>query len=163
MMIERIDDMYSWEFSVQYRKLKSVLLKAVLSFIVIEIFADVHRAVFTYARSSQHLESYRRESQRVKLRWKTPKTRKIFFGIKVTSEAFLSISKNLKVTRLQGGTQTKLGTYCWRNFDLSRSFERFWASFMALLCFSRRSDQKCCETKCVALKTSFQTRLMWAL
>jgi hypothetical protein len=32
----------------------------------------------------------------------------IFFGTKVTSEAFLSISQDLKVTRLQGGTQTKL-------------------------------------------------------
>jgi hypothetical protein len=31
-----------------------------------------------------------------------------FFGTKVTSEAFLSISQNLKVTRLQEGTQTKL-------------------------------------------------------
>jgi hypothetical protein len=49
---------------------------------------------------------------------------KFFFGTKVTSEAFLSISQILKVTRLQGGTQTKLWT-CWRNFDLSRSFERF--------------------------------------
>ncbi len=29
-------------------------------------------------------------------------------GTKVTSEAFLSISQNLKATRLQGGTQTKL-------------------------------------------------------
>jgi hypothetical protein len=43
---------------------------------------------------------------------------------KVTSEAFLSIPQNLKVTRLQGCTQTKLWT-CWQNFDLSRSFERF--------------------------------------
>jgi hypothetical protein len=34
---------------------------------------------------------------------------------------------------------------------------------MALLCSSRWSDQKCCETECVALKTSFQTRPMWAL
>ncbi len=33
---------------------------------------------------------------------------KIYFGTKVTSEAFFSISKNLKVTQLQGGTQTKL-------------------------------------------------------
>jgi hypothetical protein len=33
---------------------------------------------------------------------------KIFFGPKVTSEAFLSIFEILKVTRLQGGTQTKL-------------------------------------------------------
>jgi hypothetical protein len=43
-----------------------------------------------------------------------------FFGNEVTSEAFLSISQNLKVARLQGGTQTKLWT-AWRNFDLSRS------------------------------------------
>jgi hypothetical protein len=34
--------------------------------------------------------------------------KKISFGAKVTSEVFLSISQNLKVTRLQGGTQTKL-------------------------------------------------------
>ncbi len=33
-----------------------------------------------------------------------------FFGAKVTSEAFLSISQNMKVTRLQGCTQTKLRT-----------------------------------------------------
>jgi hypothetical protein len=32
------------------------------------------------------------------------------FGTKVTFEAFLSISQILKVTRLQGGTQTKLRT-----------------------------------------------------
>jgi hypothetical protein len=30
----------------------------------------------------------------------------------------------LNVTRLQGCTQTKLWT-CWQNFDLSRSFKRF--------------------------------------
>jgi hypothetical protein len=64
---DSIDDMYSWEFSVQYRKCKSVLSKAVLSFIAIEIFADVHQAVFASARSSQHPESYRRERHRVKL------------------------------------------------------------------------------------------------
>jgi hypothetical protein len=46
---------------------------------------------------------------------------KIFFGTMVTSEAFLGVSQNLKVTRLQGGTQTKLWT-SWQNFDLSRSF-----------------------------------------
>jgi hypothetical protein len=34
------------------------------------------------------------------------------------------ISQNLKATRLQGCTQTELWT-CWRNFDPSRSFERF--------------------------------------
>jgi hypothetical protein len=34
--------------------------------------------------------------------------KKYFFGTKVTSETFLNISQNLKVTRLQGGTQTKL-------------------------------------------------------
>jgi hypothetical protein len=34
--------------------------------------------------------------------------KKIFFGTNVTSEAFLSISQNLKATRLQGCTQTKL-------------------------------------------------------
>jgi hypothetical protein len=37
--------------------------------------------------------------------------REIFFvGTKFASEAFLSISQNLKVTRLQGGKQTKFGT-----------------------------------------------------
>jgi hypothetical protein len=50
--------------------------------------------------------------------------KKKFPGTKVTCEAFLSISQNLKATSLQRGTQTKLWT-CWRNFDLSRSFERF--------------------------------------
>jgi hypothetical protein len=34
--------------------------------------------------------------------------KKIFFGTNVTSEAFLSSSQNLKVTRLQGRTKTKL-------------------------------------------------------
>jgi hypothetical protein len=34
--------------------------------------------------------------------------RKILFGTKLTSEAFLSISQNLKATCLQGGTQMKL-------------------------------------------------------
>jgi hypothetical protein len=33
--------------------------------------------------------------------------KKIFFGTKVTSEAFLSSSQNLKFTRLQGCTKTK--------------------------------------------------------
>jgi hypothetical protein len=33
---------------------------------------------------------------------------KKYFWYKITSEAFVSISQNLKVTRLQGGTQTKL-------------------------------------------------------
>ncbi len=37
-----------------------------------------------------------------------------------------------------------------------------WGSFMALLCSSRWSDQKCCKTDCVALKTGFQTRPMRA-
>ncbi len=34
---------------------------------------------------------------------------------------------------------------------------------MALLCSSKWSDQKCCKTECEGLKTSFQTRPMWAL
>ncbi len=33
---------------------------------------------------------------------------KNIFGTMVTSEAFLSLTQNLRVTRLQGGTQTKL-------------------------------------------------------
>jgi hypothetical protein len=69
----------------------------------------------------------------------------------------------LKATRLQGCTQTKLWT-CWRNIDLSRLSKRFfWDSFMASLCSGRWSDQECCKTRCVALKTGFQTRPMWAL
>jgi hypothetical protein len=32
---------------------------------------------------------------------------KIFFGTEVTFKAFLSTSQNLKVTRVQGGAQTK--------------------------------------------------------
>ncbi len=81
--------------------------------------------------------------------------RNFFFGTKVTSEEFLSNSQNFKVTRLQGCTQTKFWS-CWQNFDLSRSFERFWGSFTASLFSSRWSDQKCCNTECVTLKTSFQ-------
>ncbi len=50
--------------------------------------------------------------------------KKIFFGTKVTSEAFLSSSQNLKFTRLQGCTKTKRWPR-WRNFGLSRSFGRF--------------------------------------
>jgi hypothetical protein len=46
------------------------------------------------------------------------------FGSEVTSEASLRISQNLKVTRLQGGPQTKHWT-CWQNFDRSRSFGHF--------------------------------------
>jgi hypothetical protein len=37
-------------------------MKAVLSFIAIEIFADVHRAVFASARPNQHLESQKRKA-----------------------------------------------------------------------------------------------------
>jgi hypothetical protein len=55
--LKDFDDMYSWEFSVWYRKRKSVLSKAMLSFNAIKIFADVHWAVFASARSNQHLES----------------------------------------------------------------------------------------------------------
>ncbi len=57
MMIERFDDMYSWEFSVLYGKRKLVLSKAVFSFIAIKIFADVHQAVFVSACLSQHVDS----------------------------------------------------------------------------------------------------------
>ncbi len=86
-----------------------------------------------------------------------------FFGTKVTSESFLSISQNLKVTRPQGGTQMKIW-FIWHNSELSRSFEHFWDSFMgSLICSSRWSDQKCCETECVALESSFQTIPMKAL
>ncbi len=91
--------------------------------------------------------------------------KKNFFGYKgYLWGIFMSISQNLKVTRLQGGRQTKLWT-CWRSFDLSRSFERFffWGLFVDFLCSSWWSDKKCCKTGCVALKKSFQTRPMRAL
>jgi hypothetical protein len=55
--LKDFDEMYSWEFSVQYRKRKSVPIKALLSFIAIKIFPDVHQAVFASACSSQLLES----------------------------------------------------------------------------------------------------------
>ncbi len=84
--------------------------------------------------------------------------KKRFFGTKVTFESFLSISQNLKVTRLQGGTQTKLRT------DKTLTFQGylnvFRGSFMGSLCFSGWSDQKCCKAECGALKSSFQTRPM---
>ncbi len=50
--------------------------------------------------------------------------KKIFCDNEVAFEAFLSSSRNLKVTRLQGGPQTKFWTYL-QNFELSRSFKRF--------------------------------------
>jgi hypothetical protein len=56
-MIERFDELSSWEFSVQHRKRKSVPIKAVFSFSAIEIFPDVNQAVFASTCSSQHLES----------------------------------------------------------------------------------------------------------
>ncbi len=52
-------------------------------------------------------------------------------------------------------------------FDVTLIFQGhlnvFWGWLMAFLCSSRWSDQKCCKTECVALKTSFRTRPMWAL
>jgi hypothetical protein len=52
-----------------------------------------------------------------------------------------------------------------QNFELADKTLNFqghlnvlWGSFMALLCLSRWSDQKWCETECVALEISFQTR-----
>ncbi len=63
---------------------------------------------------------------------------------KVTFEASLSISQNLKVTRLQGCTQTKLWnllTKLW-SFKVIWTFF-FWGSFIASLCSSRWSEQKC--------------------
>jgi hypothetical protein len=74
--------MYSWEFSVQYRKSKSVLSEAVLSFIVIEIFPDVHRAVFASARPNQHLKSWKRERHRVKLKVKDSLKGETYYSIK---------------------------------------------------------------------------------
>ncbi len=58
MMIWKIfDDLDSIEFSVQYRKCKSVPIKALFSFIAIKIFPDVHQAVFASACPSQHPKS----------------------------------------------------------------------------------------------------------
>jgi hypothetical protein len=77
MMIERLDILYSWEFPVQYRKRKSVPIKAVLSFIAIKISFDVHKAVFASACSSQHLERERARGEKdTKLYWRTPKPQK---------------------------------------------------------------------------------------
>jgi hypothetical protein len=44
------------------RNSKSVVSKAGLSFIAIEIFADVHQAVFASARPNQRLESQKRKA-----------------------------------------------------------------------------------------------------
>jgi hypothetical protein len=63
------------------------------------------------------------------------------------------------VTRLQGGIE--------QNFELvdetlifQGHLNIFLGLLMALLCSSRWSDQKCCETECVVLKPSFQARPM---
>jgi hypothetical protein len=88
-------------------------------------FAAAKQIAHTGKRPPSHLPSARLTLYSTKLCTKFKIFRKkIFFGTKVTSEAFLSISQNLKVTRLRGGKQTKLWT-CGRNLDLSRSFERF--------------------------------------
>ncbi len=50
--------------------------------------------------------------------------KKSFLVLMLPLRHFEAFSQNLKATRLQGRTQTKLWT-CWRNSDLSRSFERF--------------------------------------
>jgi chitin synthase len=58
---------------------------------------------------SEQTMSARLTFHSTKLRKKFKIFRKnIFFGTRITSEAFLSISQHLKVTRLQGGTQAKL-------------------------------------------------------
>ncbi len=70
----------------------------------------------------------------------------------------------MKVTRLQGGPQTKLWT-CWQNFELSRSFERIVGRVHVFAVLQPRiswSDQKVCKTECVVLETSFQGRPVWA-
>jgi hypothetical protein len=82
----------------------------------------------------------------------------IFFGTKVTAEAFLSISQNLKVTSLQGGTNEQNFEVVDKTFIFQGHLNFFGGLLVALLCSSRWSDQKCCKTECVALKTSFQTR-----
>jgi hypothetical protein len=57
-----------------------------------------------------------------------------------------------------------------RNFELvdetlifQGHLNSFWGSFMASPCSSRWSDQECCKTECVTLKSTFQTRPMWAV
>jgi hypothetical protein len=87
--------------------------------------------------------------------------KKIFFGTKVTFEAFLSISQNLKVTVFREAHK--------RNFELvdetlifQGHLNVFCGSFMASLCSSRWSDQNC-KTDCVTLKTSFQSKPVWAI
>jgi hypothetical protein len=82
---------------------------------------------------------------------------KILFGIKVTSKAFLNISQNLKVDHTSSGRHTNetlnLLTKLW-SFKVIWTF--FCGSFMALLCSSKWSDKKCCETDRVALKQTFK-------
>jgi hypothetical protein len=55
-----------------------VLSKAVLSFIVIEISADVHRAVFASARPNQHLESWEAREAPSKIKIKRLLKREIY-------------------------------------------------------------------------------------
>jgi hypothetical protein len=85
-----------------------------------------------------------------------------FFCTEVTFEAFLGSSQNLKVIRLQGGPQTKLGT-CQQNFELSRLFEWFMELVHGFAVLQKMVSSIFCKTGCVSLATRFQTRPMWAL
>ncbi len=69
--------------------------------------------------------------------------KKILSGTEVTFEALSSNSQNLKVFS-EAHKRNFIELAKKKNFELSRSFKRFVGfvlSFMALLCFSRWSDQ----------------------
>jgi hypothetical protein len=83
-----------------------ILIKRVSTYLN---FFKRRRILFFFPSCLQKVPSSRLTLHSTKLCTKFKILReKIFFGTKVTSEAFLSISQDMKVTRLQGGTQTKL-------------------------------------------------------
>ncbi len=59
--------------------------------------------------------------------------------------------------------QTSSGRPTNETLNFQGHLSVLWGMFMALLCFSRWSDQIVCETECAALSTSFQTRPLRAL
>ncbi len=63
--------------------------QAVLSFIAIKIFADVHRAMFASARPSQHLESYRQKRTPSKIKLKRLPKRETYIHQKIELCVFI--------------------------------------------------------------------------
>jgi hypothetical protein len=78
-----------WE-SIHVTAHESVVKNSIVYYLFID--CTVSQAYFALQETLHKVQNLRKKS---------------CFGTKVTSEAFLSISQNLKVTRLQGGTQTK--------------------------------------------------------